>query len=81
MVVNEINERKSSEKLKLKADSQEERLQKWKEHFKNLFGNPPEITEEIIIDGQLDIQLGSFMENEIDTVLKTKAEKLQNQIL
>ena len=37
---------------KLTAARQEERLQKWKEYFKNLFRNPPEITnkptEEII---------------------------------
>ena len=30
---------------KLKATYQEKRLEKWKEHFKNLLGNPPEVTE------------------------------------
>ena len=31
-------------KSKVKNDSQEG-LQKWKEHFKNLFGYPPEIND------------------------------------
>ena len=32
---------------KTKISSQEEILIKWKEHFKNLLGNPPEITENL----------------------------------
>ena len=38
-----------------------------------------QISTEEIIDGQLDIKLGSFMEEELDAVLKkkVKAEKLQ----
>ena len=43
--VNEVSGRKSMLRIKLKVASQEERLQKWKEHFKNLLGNPPEITD------------------------------------
>ena len=43
--VNEVSERKNTSRAKLKAASQEERRQNWKEHFKNLFGNPPEITD------------------------------------
>ena len=34
--VNQVNRRKSISKAKLKPVSQEERIQKWKEHFKNL---------------------------------------------
>ena len=30
------------------AASQEEILQKWKEHFKNLLGNHPEVTDKSI---------------------------------
>ena len=40
-----------------KATSQEERLQKWKEHFKNQLGNSPEIIDKPskeIINGQQD---------------------------
>ena len=57
-------------------DSQEERLQKWKEHFKNLFKNSPEITIKLtlpqrkIINGQLDMKLGQFTEEKLDAVLK-----------
>ena len=43
-----------------KAASREERLQKWKEHFNNLLGNPSEITDkttEEVINCQLDIKL------------------------
>ena len=51
----------------------------WKEHFKDVLENSPEITDkptEEIIDGQLEIQLGHFTEDELETVLKTlKAEK------
>ena len=74
--------RKNTLKPKLKADNQEERLQKWKEHFKNVLGKPPEITDKLIekiINSKLDIKLGQFIEKELDAVLKKKlkAEKLQ----
>ena len=53
----EVNGMKSTARLKLKSTRQKERLQKWKEHFKNMVGKPTEIadkpTEEIIND-QLD---------------------------
>ena len=39
-------EGKAPLKAKLKYASQEERLLKWKEHFNNLLGNPPAITDE-----------------------------------
>ncbi len=48
MANSEINKRKSTLRSKLKAANQEERLQKWKEHFKNLLGNPPEVTDKPI---------------------------------
>ena len=54
---------KSTSRAKLKTANQQDRLQKWKEHFQNLLGNPPEITDkhtEEIINGQLDINLGSL---------------------
>ena len=59
--------------FKLKAASQEEKFPEWKEHFKNLFENPPEITEKSIqkiVDGQQDIKLKQFMEEELYAVLK-----------
>ena len=33
-------------KAKLKVANRKERPKKWKEHFKNLFGNPNKITDE-----------------------------------
>ena len=43
----------------------------WKEHFKNLLGKSPEITDKTItkiINDQLDIKLGQFTQ-ELDVVL------------
>ena len=37
---------KSIVKGKLKAISQEERIQLWKQHFENFLGNPPKVTHE-----------------------------------
>ena len=46
--VNEGNRRKSTLRAKLKVASQEERIQKWKEHFKNLLGNSTKVTDKPI---------------------------------
>ena len=57
--VNEISGRKSSNKAKLKADSQTERLDKWKSHFENLLGNQPKIIDKPIkkiVQQELDIE-------------------------
>ena len=71
--------RKNTSRTKLKTACQKERLLKGKEHFKNLLGNPPEITnkpnQKIIID-QLDIKLGQFTEEELVSFKKLKTEKL-----
>ena len=45
----------------------------WKQHFKNLLGSPPKITDEPItriISKQLDIKLGSFTKEGLNSVLK-----------
>ena len=76
--VNEASKRKSISRIKLKAATQEERIHLWKEHFKNLFGKTPKVTDKRImkiINDQLDIKLGQFMQEELDVVL-TKTEKL-----
>ena len=44
-----------------------------KQHFENLLGNPPKITHEPItriISKQLDIKLGPFTQEELDSVLR-----------
>ena len=46
--VNEVTGRKRSTQAKLKASSQDERLQKWKEHFQNLLGKAPVIKDQPI---------------------------------
>ena len=48
-------------------------LLQWKQHFENLLANPPNITQEPItriISKQLDIKLGPFTKEELDSVLR-----------
>ena len=71
--INEVSKRKSTAKAKLKAASQQERVKLWKQHFENLLGNPPKVTNEPItriISKQLDIKLGPFTKEELDSVLR-----------
>ena len=61
--------KESTSRSKLETDSQEERLQKWKEHFRDLLRKYSEIidkpSEEIIHD-QLDIKFGRFTVDEFN---------------
>ena len=71
--INEVSRRKNTAKAKLKAANQQERIKLWKQHFENLRGNPPKITHEPItriISKQLDIKLGLFTQEELDSVLR-----------
>ena len=64
--------RKNSDKVKLKAISQQERMHPWKQHIENLLGNHPKVTHEPItriISKQFDIKLGRFT-RELDSVLR-----------
>ena len=68
-----VSRRKSTAKAKLKVASQQERVKLWEQHFKNLLGNPPKITDEPItriISKQLDVKLGPFTKEELDSVLR-----------
>ena len=70
--INEVSWRKNTAKAKLKAANQQERIKLWKQHFENLLGNPPKITHEPItriISKQLEIKLGPFTQEELDSVL------------
>ena len=70
--LNEESGKKSTLKAKLNAASEQEKLQKSKEHCKNLLGNSPEIIDkptENNINSQLDIKLGRFTEEELDAVV------------
>ena len=71
--INEVSRRKSTAKAKLKAASQQERVKLWEQHFKNLLGSRPKITDEPItriISKHLDIKIGPFTKEELDSVLK-----------
>ena len=71
--INEVSRRKSTAKAKLKAANQQERIKLWKQHFENLLGNTPKVTQEPItriISKQLDIELGPFTNEELDSVLR-----------
>ena len=71
--INEVSRRKSTVKAKLKAANQQERIKLWKQHFENLRGNPLKVTHEPItriISKQLDIKLGPFTQEELDSVLR-----------
>ena len=73
MTVNEVSRRKSTARAYLKAGSQEERIHRWKRHFENLLGKPLKATHEAItkmISNQLDIKLGQFTQEELDSVLR-----------
>ena len=71
--INEVSGRKSTAKAKLKAANQKERIKLWKQHFENLLTNPLNVTQEPItriISKQLDIKLGLFTKEELDSVLR-----------
>ena len=69
--VNEGCRRECTAKAKLESTSQEKPIQLWKQHFENLPGNLPKVTHEPItriISKQLDINLGQFTQEELDSV-------------
>ena len=71
--INKVSRRKSTAKAKLKAANQQERIKLWKQHFENLLANPPNVTQEPIIriiSEQLDIKLGPFTKEKLDSVLR-----------
>ena len=67
-----MSRRKNTAKAQLKATSQQEQINLWKQHFKNLLGNPQKVTHEPvtrIISKQLDIKLRPFTQ-ELDWILR-----------
>ena len=68
-----MGRRKSTAKAKLKAANQQKRIKLWKQHLKNLLANPLKVTHEPItriISKQLDIKLGPFTQEELNSVLR-----------
>ena len=82
--VNEISGRKTSNPSKIRAKDNSERLEKWKDHFSNLLGKNPSITDEPIqsIASNLSIKTGNFEIEELKYALKSlpnnKASGLDN---
>ena len=73
-VVNKISGRKNGNKGKIRANSPKERLQQWCQHFQELLGQPPNISDvaiEPIVDDQLPINTEPFTMAELTTVIKT----------
>ena len=71
--INKVSRRKSTTKAKLKVANQQERIKLWKQHFKNLLGNPPKVMQEPItriISKELDIKIGLFTQEEFDSILR-----------
>ena len=72
--VNEISGRKTTNQSKLRAKNDEERIIKWKDHFSNLLGQPPNIIDKPIIkviDEELPIKIGNFTMSELQKALQS----------
>ena len=70
--VNEISGRKSTNKAKIRAKDDNDRLQKWQSHFSNLLGKTPTIIDEpieTIVHKPLNIHTGNFTMKELQTAL------------
>ena len=61
--VNDVSGRKNNNKAKIKTTSREEKIIVWHNHFKDLLGNPPEITVSSIskITNHLNIETSNFV--------------------
>ena len=69
--VKEVSRRNSTGRTKVEATSQEKRIHLWKQNLVNFPGKPPKVTAEPIRRiRQLDIKLGQFTQDELDSVLR-----------
>ena len=77
--VNEISGRKTTNKAKLKAKNETERVNLWKEHFQKLLGLQPtseNVNVTPIMDKDIGIKSGNFTMDELKTALQnTKSAK------
>ena len=77
-LINDITGRKASAKGQLKGATQKERVTNWYNHFKDLLGSPPDISDEdeeippILTD--LDIKTGPFNQEEYNKAKKSLVE-------
>ena len=73
LTINEVSRRNSTAIAKQKTTNQQERIKLWKKHLQNLLGNPLKVTHKPItriIRKQLDIKLGLFTLEELNSVLR-----------
>ena len=77
--VNEISGRKNSDKAKITAESDAERIKIWHKHFHDLLGiqpNIPGLEIKIIINNTIDVETGIFTITELTkTMHSTKNVK------
>ena len=63
-MINDITGRKASTQGQLKGETQKDRVTNWYDHFKNLLGSPPDISDEdeeiAPILESLNIKVGPF---------------------
>ena len=72
-IISEISGKKRPNKSKLRANSQQERLNLWKNHFSNLLGKNPVVSDapiQNIVNENLPFNWGNFTMNELESVLK-----------
>ena len=72
--VNEVTERKNSKLGRIKANSPEERVKLWLNHFKQLLGQPPVVDDQPLIPKIFDtlpIKTGCFTEEELRASIKS----------
>ena len=76
--MNEVSGRKKSNKAKLKANSEKERIKLWNDHFKELLGKPTSISTNDDINERsdqditkLDIKTGLFTSYELTKAIKS----------
>ena len=76
--MNEVSGRKTSNKAKLKANSEKERIKLWHDHFKELLGKPTSISTNDDINERsnqeitkLDIKTGLFTSYELTKAIKS----------
>ena len=73
-LINKISGRKATKKGKIKANSNEDRVTKWFEYFKQLLGNEPVVTDEdeeiAMVINKLEIDEGPFTIGELEKAKK-----------
>ncbi|XP_072050011.1 uncharacterized protein [Amphiura filiformis] len=77
-LINEVSGRKSAKKSQIKGDTQGERLNAWFQHFQQLLGDPPDVTDEYEAIDQVyeefNMRTDAFDQVEYDTAKKDISE-------